>query len=524
MNIQTKQNRILVTGATGYVGGRLISRLQGLDLNIRCMARRPSQLMDRVSQNVEVVHGDVNEPVTLDAALEGVDTAFYLVHSLAASGDLESMELSGARNFAEAAKRAKVKRIVYLGGLGDTGSSESAHMRSRHAVGEALRYSGVPTLEFRASVIIGSGSLSFELIRSLVNRLPVMIVPKWVRVQAQPIAIDDVLDYLVEAITIPMSTSTLYEIGGKDQLSYLELMKHYGDAVSLRRVYLNVPFLTPWLSSLWLNLVTPLFAKVGRKLIDSIRIASVVSDNKALKDFHVRPMPVTEAIRRALDEEDAAFRQTHWADALSSSPSNSNYGGQRYRSRIVDSRIIQVDCSAEEAFPIVERIGGENGWYYGTWLWKVRGVLDRLCGGVGMQRGRRDAEQLRNGDIVDCWRVERIEKPQSLLLRAEMKVFGRAWLHFEIESKSGRTSIRQTAIYDPHGFIGLVYWYTLYPLHEIVFHGMLREIGKSVVGANNPESPIKPKKLKSAHERARSENLTNNKVRTQDSEIHVSIR
>lgn len=435
MMIERKtESKVLITGATGYVGGRLISRLKDLDFSLRCMARRPSNLLGRVCEDVEVVHGDVNEPITLDAALEGVETAFYLVHALAASGDLESMELSGARNFAEAAKRAKVKRIIYLGGLGDSKNSDSAHMRSRHAVGEALRYSGVPTLEFRASVIIGSGSLSFELIRSLVNRLPIMIVPKWVRVQAQPIAIDDVLDYLVEAISIPMKSSTLYEIGGQDKLSYLELMKHYGDAVSLNRLYLNVPFLTPWLSSLWLNLVTPLFAKVGRKLIDSIRIPSVVSDHNASRDFQVQPMPVTEAIRRALDEEDAAFRQTHWADALSSTPAKKSYGGQQYRSRIVDSRIIQVECSAEEAFPFVERIGGENGWYYATWLWRIRGVLDRLFGGVGMQRGRRDAERLRAGDIVDCWRVEDIEKPQTLLLRAEMKVFGRAWLQFEIET------------------------------------------------------------------------------------------
>lgn len=507
MKSGTVQTRVLISGATGYVGGRLVKRLETSDMKIRCMARRPSNLLSKVCSDVEVVHGDVNEPITLDAALDGIDTAFYLVHSLAASGDLESMELAGARNFAQAAKRAKVKRIIYLGGLGDSGSSTSAHMRSRHAVGEALRYSGVPTLEFRASVIIGSGSLSFELIRSLVNRLPIMLVPKWVRVEAQPIAIDDVLDYLVQAIDVPMNGSTIYEIGGEDRLSYLDLMQLYGEAVSLRRIYLNVPFLTPWLSSLWLNLVTPLFARVGRKLIDSICIPSVVSNNHAIRDFQVRPMSVAEAIRRSLDEEDIAFRQTHWADALSSSPNKTSYGGQHHRSRIVDSRIIQVDCSPDDAFPVVERIGGENGWYYGTWLWKVRGVLDRLCGGVGMQRGRRDAEHLRNGDIVDCWRVESIEKPHSLLLRAEMKVIGRAWLHFEIESNSGNTSIRQTAIYEPQGFLGLVYWYALYPLHEIVFHGMLREIGNAVLGPDNPEPPIRPKKVANEHGRIPSEDV-----------------
>jgi uncharacterized protein YbjT (DUF2867 family) len=494
------QSKVLISGATGYVGGRLVKRLEASDMKIRCIARRPSNLVSKVSADVEVVHGDVNEPITLDTALDGIDTAFYLVHSLAASGDLESMELAGARNFAQAAKRAKVKRIIYLGGLGDNGNSTSAHMRSRHAVGEALRYSGVPTLEFRASVIIGSGSLSFELIRSLVNRLPIMVVPKWVRVEAQPIAIDDVLDYLVQAIDVPMSGSTLYEIGGEDRLSYLDLMKLYGEAVSLRRIYLNVPFLTPWLSSLWLNLVTPLFARVGRKLIDSIRIPSIVSNNQALRDFQVRPMAAAEAIRRSLDEEDVAFRQTHWSDALSTTPSKNAYGGQIYRSRIIDSRSLTVECTAEEAFPFIERIGGDNGWYYADWLWMIRGVLDRICGGVGMQRGRRDPETLRTGDTLDCWRVERIEEPRTLLLRAEMKVFGRAWLHFEIETQDGRTLIRQTAIYDPHGFSGLIYWYTLYLLHELVFQGMLRGIGDAISAKKRHRNINKPVKVISSHE------------------------
>lgn len=479
--------RILITGATGYVGGRLLHRLQGQSLAIRAMARRPSYLIERVPEGTEVVHGDVSEPITLDGALEGVDTAFYLVHALASSGDFERTEIAGARNFADAAKRAGVKRIVYLGGLGDRDSVKSTHMRSRHAVGEMLRNSGVPTIEFRASIIIGPGSLSFELIRSLVRRLPVMIVPKWVRVTAQPIAIDDVLEYLTQAIDVPLKGSAVYEIGGREQLSYLDLMKRYGKINRLRRVYINVPFLTPWLSSLWLNLVTPLFAKVGRKLIDSIRIASVVRDDAALRDFDVRPVDVDTAIRKAQDEEDRAFRDTHWSDALSSSEGAFNYGGTVYGSRIVDSRMIRVDAPADQVFPVIEAIGGDTGWYYGNWMWQVRGFLDRMVGGVGMQRGRRAPDHLRKGDIVDCWRVEVVERPEKLLLKAEMKVFGRAWLQFDVTETDSGSEIYQTAVYDPLGLSGLAYWYSLYILHEFVFSGMLRGIAQAVSTDVSPE-------------------------------------
>jgi len=470
---------ILITGATGYVGGRLVSRLHSRGYRLRCMARRPAQLVERLPAEVEVVAGDVTEASSLDAPLAGVHTAFYLVHALASGGDFESTELASARNFAAAAKKHGIKRIIYLGGLGDSESPSSAHMRSRHAVGEILRSSGVPTIEFRASIIIGPGSLSFELIRSLVQRLPIMIVPRWVRVQAQPIAIQDVLTYLDEAITVSLDGSMTYEIGGGERLSYLGIMQRYGELTGLRRIYINVPLLTPWLSSLWLNLVTPLFARVGRKLIDSIRIASVVIDDKALRDFSVRPVGVTEAIRLALEEEDRTFIETHWSDAISASPDQAHFGGQKFGPRIVDSRAVDVACDPVAAFQPIEAIGGRTGWYYGDWLWQIRGFLDRCVGGVGMQRGRRDPNRLRKGDVVDCWRVEAIERPTRLLLRAEMKVFGRAWLQFEVTPKGERTEIRQTAVYDPRGLMGQIYWYSLYPLHEFVFRGMLRGIAKA---------------------------------------------
>ena len=487
MNVDTNDDSsprlVLVTGATGYVGGRLAKRLIERGNSLRCMARRPSQLVDRIGPGVEIVHGDTSEPLTLEPAMHGVHTAYYLIHALGSSGDFEHQELSGARNFAQAAKQAGVRKIIYLGGLGDSDVSNSAHMRSRYAVGELLRESGVPTIEFRASIIIGAGSLSFELIRSLVRRLPIMIVPRWVRVSAQPIAIEDVLEYLVQAFDRRFDQSEVFEIGGAEQLSYLDLMRKYAEIQGLRRVFINVPVLSPRLSSLWLSLITPLFARVGRKLIDSISIASIVRDQRALDVFDVQPCGVDTAIQKAFDEEDRAFVQTHWSDALSSTGPSPGFGGRHYGSRIVDSRVVTSSASAERAFEIIEQIGGKAGWYYADWLWSLRGFLDRMIGGVGMQRGRRDPNHVRVGDVVDCWRVEAIEPGSRLLLRAEMKVFGRAWLQFEVTPTESSTEIRQTAIYDPQGLAGLAYWYGSYLLHEFVFAGMLRGIAERASGS-----------------------------------------
>jgi len=488
---------VLVTGATGYVGGRLISRIETMGVPLRCMARRPSALAGRVQPTTEVVHGDVTEPLTLVSACAGVETAYYLIHSLGAAGDFESREVEGARNFAEAAREAGVKKIVYLGGLATSESRQSAHMRSRHAVGRILRDSGVPTIEFRASVIVGAGSLSFELVRCLVRRLPVMIVPKWVRVKAQPIAVSDVLDYLLAARDRTTHVSEIFEIGGSEQVSYLGLMQRYGDIAGLKRLYINVPVLSPRLSSLWLNLVTPFFARVGRKLIDSVSVASVVTDDAAMSAFNVRPMNVTDAIQRALEEEDREFVETHWSDALSSSEPQS-YGGERGGSRVVDSRVIHVDANPEAAYAVIERIGGGTGWYYADWLWSLRGILDRFAGGVGMARGRRDAKTLRLGDVVDCWRVEAIEPGERILFRAEMKVFGRAWLQFEVNPEKEGVEIRQTAVYDPHGLPGLVYWYSVYPLHQLVFAGMLRGIAQAATDSEHGEPVARPRKVRAA--------------------------
>jgi uncharacterized protein YbjT (DUF2867 family) len=475
-----KPGLILLTGATGYVGGRLLPLLVADGWRVRCLARRPEHLSPRVPAGVEVVPGDLLDAASLSAAMHGVESAFYLVHSMGATGDFETEDRLAAENFAAAARAAGVQRIIYLGGLGEDEPDLSAHLRSRHEVGERLRAHGVPVLEFRASIIIGSGSLSYEMIRALVERLPVMVMPRWVRVTAQPIAIGDVLAYLRAALSCRMASSLIVEIGGPDQVSYGELMREYARQRGLRRWMIPVPLLTPRLSSLWLGLVTPLYARVGRKLVDSLRHPTVVRDDSAQRLFPLRPIGVREAVERALRNEDSSFAQTRWSDALSAAASAPRqWGGTRFGNRLVDSRSVSVAVSSAEVFAAVERIGGAAGWPYANWLWTLRGWLDLLLGGVGMRRGRRDPERLRVGDTLDCWRVEAIQPGQRLRLAAEMKLPGRAWLEFEVQSEGDGARLRQTATFDPLGLWGLAYWYGVWPLHQLVFAGMLRALAQS---------------------------------------------
>jgi len=472
---------ILLTGATGYVGGRLLPLLVADGYRVRCLARQPEHLSPRVPAGVEVVQGDVLNAASLPAAMQGVETAYYLVHSMGATGDFEKQDSVAAENFAAAARAAGVQRIIYLGGLGEDDPDLSAHLRSRHEVGERLRAHGVPVIEFRASIIIGSGSLSYEMIRALVERLPVMITPRWVRVTAQPIAIGDVLAYLRAALSLKLDgSSVMVEIGGPDQVSYGELMREYAQQRGLRRLMIPVPLLTPRLSSLWLGLVTPLYARVGRKLVDSLRHSTVVRDDSAQRLFAVQPVGVREALACALRNEDSSFAQTRWSDALSASISTPrHWGGQRLGNRLVDSRSVDVAASPANVFAAVERIGGGTGWYYATWLWTLRGWLDLLMGGVGMRRGRPDPKRLRVGDTLDCWRVESIQPDQRLRLAAEMKLPGRAWLEFEVQPDGNGSRLRQTATFDPLGLLGLVYWYGVWPLHQLVFAGMLRGLARA---------------------------------------------
>jgi len=478
--------RVLVTGGTGYVGGRLIPLLEQRGLQVRGLARRPEFLRSRVGPGTEVVAGDLLRPESLSVALRGIDVAYYLVHSMGTRVDFEEEDRAAARNFAEAARAAGVRRIVYLGGLGESEAQLSKHLRSRQEVGQILRESGAQVIEFRASIVIGSGSLSFELIRALVQKLPVMICPKWVSMPSQPIAIEDLLEYLLAALNLPDGPDEVFEIGGPDQVSYGDIMREYARQRGLRRFMIPVPFLSPWLSSLWLGLVTPVYSRIGRKLVDSLKNPTVVTNRRALDVFPIRPRGASDAIARALVNEDQELAATRWSDALSSTGRVRQWGGVRFGTRLVDSRSIETPATPARAFVPIQRIGGETGWYRWNFLWRIRGWIDLLCGGVGLRRGRRDPAELRSGDTIDCWRVETFEPDRRLRLFAEMKLPGRAWLEFEVEPIPGGSRVRQTAEFDPIGLTGLAYWYLIYPLHQFVFDGMLR----GIVEAGSPNAQL----------------------------------
>jgi len=480
---------VLLTGATGYIGGRLLKALEDSSVRVRCLARRPEFLQSRVAPGTEVVKGDCQDEASLLPALAGVHTAYYLVHSMGSSGKFEEEDRTAARNFATAARQAGVRRIIYLGGLGAAERPLSAHLRSRHEVADILRSSEVPTIEFRASIVVGSGSLSFEMIRALVQRLPVMICPRWVNVKAQPIAVEDVIAYLMAALELPQDESSIFEIGGSDQVSYGEIMQEYARQCGLRRSMIPVPVLTPRLSSLWLGLVTPIYARVGRKLVDSMRHPTLVRDKSALTVFNVKPKGLKEAIARGLRNEDREFALTRWSDAFSSGGKSQSWGGVQLGTRLVDSRAAQVSVSPHLAFAPVQKIGGANGWYFANILWWLRGSLDLLAGGVGLRRGRRDPDTLAAGDALDFWRVESFQPDRLLNLVAEMKVPGRAWLQFEVEPNIRGSVIRQTAIFDPAGLGGLVYWYALYPIHRWIFRGMLQSIATTAERSGRIASP-----------------------------------
>jgi uncharacterized protein YbjT (DUF2867 family) len=481
--LERDERLVLLTGASGYVGGRLLDTLRDRGERLRCLARRPAHLRMRVGDGVEVVQGDVLAPDTLSAAMRGVDTAYYLVHSMDAREDFAERDRQAARNFAEAAAAAGVRRVIYLGGLGRAGAL-SPHLASRQEVGEILRAGPVPVLEFRASIIIGSGSLSFELIRALVERLPVMLVPRWVTHLAQPIAIEDVIAYLAAAPDADTEGSEVIEIGGPDAVSYEDLMREYAAQRGLRRRMIRVPVLTPRLSSLWLGLVTPVYARVGKKLIDSIRNDTIVTGDRARSLFPtIVPRTVREAIARAMLAEDREVARTRWADAFAPGDGTEPSREIRFGSRRIDSRSVRVDASVEEAFAPIRRIGGATGWYFADGLWRLRGFLDLLAGGVGVRRGRRDPESVLPGDVLDFWRVEAVEPPRMLRLVAEMKLPGRAWLQFEVEPDGAASIVRQTAIFDPRGLPGLLYWYLLMPLHSLIFGGMLRRIARAAAPA-----------------------------------------
>lgn len=475
---------VLVTGANGYVGGRLVPQLLARGHTVRCMVRSAARLQGRAwAEHVDIVTGDVLTPSSLAPALTGIDVAYYLVHSLGAGRDFHDHDVRAARAFGEAARAAGVSRIVYLGGLGDAGDALSEHLRSRHDTGAALREAGVPVTEFRAAVIVGSGSVSFEMIRYLAERVPVMICPSWVYTRIQPIAIRDVIHYLAEALDTPASAGRVVEIGGGDVLTYGEMMMGYARLRGLHRWLVPVPFLTPRLSSYWVHLVTPIPADIARPLIDGLRNEVVVRDDSARTLFpRIVPVDYAEAVRRALVRLDGANVETAWSDALTSSGlATEPVVLTTLEGLTIERRQLTARATADRVYDVVSALGGATGWLRLNWAWQLRGLADRLVGGVGMRRGRRDPRELRIGDAVDFWRVEAVEPGRLVRLRAEMKVPGRAWLEFQIKADSGPeagTTIVQTAYFAPKGLLGVLYWYALYPIHGLIFGGMIREIAR----------------------------------------------
>jgi uncharacterized protein YbjT (DUF2867 family) len=474
------EDLILLTGASGYVGGYLLKSLEAAGHRVRCVARRPTA-MHTLGARTTVVGADVLDRESIAAAMRGVHTAYYLVHSMSSERSFDQTDREGARNFAEAARAAGVKRIIYLGGLGNPNTPLSRHLRSRHKVGELLRGSGTQVVEFRASAIIGAGSLSFEMVRALVERLPVMITPRWVTIEAQPIAVEDVIRYLVAALALETRDNRVFEIGGAGRVSYRDIIREYARQRGLKRAMIRVPVLTPRLSSWWLRLVTPLQARVGRELIEGVRHATVVSDDLALQTFSIRPAGLRKALADALRAEDLEFSSTRWSSARLATLSHFPWGGARIGNRLIVSHMIDVPAAPAAAFGPIRRIGGSVGWYYGCWLWQLRALADRLFGGVGMRGGRSNEATIEVGDQIDFWRVSAFEPDRKLTLAAEMKLPGRAWLDFEVEPNATGSTIRQTAIFDPKGLFGLFYWYLSFPLHQLVFAGMLRNIAAVAV-------------------------------------------
>lgn len=471
---------VLITGATGYVGGKLLNHLAGSHYRLKALARFPENLLSRMPRgDIEVCQGDVLEYGSLVKALEGVDVAFYLVHSMGAKKSFEELDRLGAENFAKAAKACNVKKIIYLGGLGSSQRKPlSAHMRSRHAVGELLSIQGSNVLEFQSSIILGAGSLSYEMMRALVEKLPIMVAPKWIKCLVQPIHIDDVLNYLMEAIEKPVKGHHIVEIGGADVVSYKDFMLAYAKIRGLKRYIITVPVLTPYLSSLWLGLVTPVYKRIGRKLIESIVNDSVVLHPKEQKEFHVQPKHLEEALKICIAREGTSKMDRRWYDAVSSKGPARTFKDVTFRKRKGSSYTTTIHASARDVYLAIQTLGGKNGWY-GQWLWRLRGMIDLLVGGVGFRRLRRDPNSLIVGDPVDFWRVVEMIEDQKVLLKAEMKLPGLAFLNFEVAPLSTEEStLKVEPFFLPIGIFGDMYWYAMAPFHAWIFRGLLRKIKK----------------------------------------------
>jgi uncharacterized protein YbjT (DUF2867 family) len=475
----SEDSRILVTGATGYIGGRLVPKLTAAGHRVRALARDSGRLRDRFP-GVEIVEGDAFDAQSIERALAGVRIAYYLVHSMAEGrDDFAARDREAAAIFGGAAHRAGVARIVYLGGLGEEGEDLSHHLASRHEVGDVLRSSGVPVTEFRAAMIVGAGSASFEMLRYLTERLPVMIAPKWVATPCQPIAVRDVLAYLTAEAARDSTGDAIFEIGGADVLSYHEMMMRFAAIRGLARHVIVVPFFTPRLSSAWVHLVTPIPASIARPLIDGLHNPVVVRDDSARRAFAgIVPIGYDLAVHRALDRYSTTGPETTWFDAYDVRKLPGNFAGSA-QGMLIDRREVATAASLASLFAVFTSLGGKRGWLYADFLWELRGVMDRVVGGIGTRRGRRSSTELRAGDAVDFWRVEAYERDHLLRLRAEMRLPGYAWLQFEaLPREGGGSCLRQTAFFEPRGLLGYAYWFSVLPFHALIFGNMCRRVAQ----------------------------------------------
>jgi uncharacterized protein YbjT (DUF2867 family) len=475
--VSNDRGTVLVTGATGYIGGRLVPRLRDVGYRVRCLVRDPRKLSGRDwinREGIEVTAGDAGDRQALARAMDGCDAAYYLIHSMITAGtSYRERDVELARNFASAAAEKDVKRIIYLGGLGETGDGLSKHLVSRREVETVLASTGVDVTVLRAAMIIGSGSGSFETLRYLVERLPVMITPRWVSTECQPIAVRDALGYLVDCLDKPDTAGRTLDIGGPEILAYREILQIMAAALDLpRRKILPVPVLTPRLSSLWIHLVTPIHQNLARPLAEGLRNRVVCRNDDAVRLMPQNLLGVREAIDLALGNTTSGQTETSWMDAGVIPGDPEWAGGTLYR----DDRIVTVGADPETVFAAVCRVGGKQGWYSADWLWHIRGAMDRLLGGPGLSRGRRHADRLEYGDALDFWRVTDIVPGRRLGLRAEMKLPGEAALEFDVTPVGGAARLRQTALFSPRGLAGLAYWFAVKPFHGFVFERMLRGI------------------------------------------------
>jgi uncharacterized protein YbjT (DUF2867 family) len=468
--------KILVTGATGYIGGRLVPRLVELGYSVRAMAREPRKLNWRNWKEIEIVKADVFDIESLSRALKGIDVAYYLIHSMTTSSyDFESRDRLAAENFAKACEENNVKRIIYLGGLGITGPALSKHLQSRHDTGNLLRAGKVPVTELRAAIIIGSGSASFIIIHDLVKKLPVMICPKWVKSRCQPISIRQVLAYLTGVLKEPRSIGETLDIGGDQVLTYAEMMQKCAKVMGKKLLLIAVPILTPRLSSYWLNLVTSVPLSLARPLVEGLKSDVVCQDLRIRDWIEVDHITYEESVRLAIDKMIKNKVETDWTEASTANKFNDPI---YTKPDLIDERYVISKATPDKAYKVFERIGADNGWYHATWLWQIRAWIDWIVGGVGMRRGRRDKNFLEVGDPVDFWRVEDILIGEKIVLRAEMKLPGIARLTYQVEPYQSGSKIYLKAHFWPSAIWGKLYWYAVYPLHRYVFNGLLNHISK----------------------------------------------